>query len=456
MTRVSIRSRLLVSSGAVLLGFLGLSGIALNQAFERSARAAAEARLQSQVYMLLSAAEMDERNQLYLPAQFPEARLSTPESGLYAQVRTDGVAVWQSLSLSGLVLPEPPPTEPGLVSKRWVPSGKGRQLGVASMVVDWETADGESQRFTFQVAESEALLNAEIGAFRRSLWLWLGAAALALVAVQGLILHWSMAPLRRVARELELVEQGRWETLASDHPRELRRLTDNLNQFISQNENRIRRYRNSLGNLAHSLKTPLAVIRGELQSSRTPEQLRDKVLEQVQRMDETVDYQLQRANALGRSPLTTPVPIAPQAKRVVAALEKVHAQRELIFTLTGLEGLAFPGDAGDLTEILGNLADNACKWAVNSVRVTASSQPREGTLSLAVEDDGPGIPSHDAARAVRRGQRLESTGEGHGVGLAVVKELVEEVYGGELLVSAAELGGARVEVRIPLRHRREV
>ena len=448
MKGLSIRARLLVSSSVVLAGFLGLTGLALNQAFERSARAAAFQRLQSQVYMLLGAAEFDPDSGLFMPDRLPEPRLASTESGLYAQVLAEQGVVWRSQSTSGLRIPARSGGAPGDAMTGRLQSDRGDKLIFVSFPVDWETGEDKVTRYTFQIAEDERGLLAELGTFRRSLWIWLGAAGLALVLVQGVTLGWSISPLRRVARELREVEQGGRDRLSADYPRELRSLTGNLNQFIDQSRDRVERYRNALGNLAHSLKTPLAVVRGSFGEVDAGDQRRQLVLEQVKRMDQTIDYQLQRASALGRDPLAAPVAVKPVVDRLVAALLKVHATGKLELRVSVASKVRFAGDEGDLTEILGNLIDNACKWAAGIVVVTIEQQ-EGGGLHLTVEDDGPGIPQDRVASVLGRGQRLDPGIEGHGIGLAVVRDLVEEIYRGHLTINRSALGGSKVEAEIP-------
>jgi len=447
----SIAGRLLWASAAVVAGTLALTALALEAAFERSARASAEARLQSQVYMLLGAAELDAEGRVTF-AELPEPRLSAPGSGLYARVSGPQGELWHSASALAVELPPAPAGPPGQFLSTRAEGIAGDDLIVVTLAVDWETEAERNFSYRFQVAEAEAGLRAELSAFRRHLWSWLAAGGSALMLALWLVLQWSIRPLRRVARELRELEDGRRERLSDDHPLELRRVVERLNAFAAHSQERLRRYREATGNLAHSLKTPLALLRGAVEEEVPASRLRAMVADTVERLDRTVEYQLRRAAALGHDPLSRVLAVGPPLERLVAALRKVHASRNLALELRVAEGSEFPGDEGDLTEIAGNLLDNACKWAASRVAIDATplaSGSAPVGLALSVEDDGPGVPAEELARILERGVRLDPARAGAGIGLAVVRELVQEIYGGELSIDRGKLGGARVRVRLP-------
>lgn len=448
----SLRSRLLIAGSVVLAAFLGLTGLTLDRAFQDSARSAVQERLQAQIYLLLGAVDVDAFNRLTLPQALPEARFSTPDSGLYADVMdAPGNLVWRSPSLLGRALPFfPAVRNPGDTQFAPLESADGDLLFLLAFTVSWEVAPGQYQLYTFRVAEDQANFREQLWSFRRSLWGWLLAATGVLLTVQGLILHWSLRPLRRVAAEVTEIESGQRLELSSDYPEELRPLTTNLNALIRQGRVLLERYRNALGDLAHSLKTPLAVLRGALDNNVSPDELRQVLTEQVERMNRTVDYQLQRAAASGPLALSVPLPLTPLAGRILDSLAKVYAERALELRCEIGSNTVFYGDEGDLMEILGNLADNACKWAQRQVVVRAWPAEYEGRAELVmeIEDDGPGISAEQVPLLLNRGQRADPTVAGHGIGLAVVRDLVEEVYYGRLEIGYGALGGARVRARL--------
>ena len=190
-------------------------------------------------------------------------------------------------------------------------------------------------------------------------------------------------------------------------------------------------------------------MRGAAESEPAGEELKGTILEQVGRMDQTVDYQLRRAAAHGRTPLRKPLAVEPCLQRIARSLAKVHADRALTLAVDAEERAVFFGDEGDLAEIVANLGDNACKWARSEVCLRAresSGAKGDGKLLLEVEDDGPGFPRTEIERALRRGARLDHNTEGHGIGLAIVHDLVVSVYGGELRFDIGSLGGTQVRV----------
>jgi len=278
---------------------------------------------------------------------------------------------------------------------------------------------------------------------------------LLLLGTLAILLRRLLSPLRRVEQEIEAIEAGDMTEVGTGYPRELLGITTNLNTLLKSERERLARYRNTLGNLAHSFKTPLAVMRNLLSSA----QVRDLPIarqldEQVGRMDDIVKYQLKRAAVSGGTGLgTAPVPVREALEALRGALLKVYIDRQLECELHVAEGCLYFGDREDLTEIAGNLMDNACKWAQHRIRlhverVPAPPQARRDGLSLIVEDDGPGIPADEYGHVLERGARLDERVSGQGIGLSVVRELVQ-LNGGTVTIGTSELGGARIEVRLP-------
>ena len=449
---LSLSARLTLAASLVLVAFLGLTGLALERAFRDAGLAAAQDRLQGQVYTLLAAAELEDGARLMMPRALPDGRLSSPDSGLYARViDSEGNALWHSPSLLGFRILFPTTRADGVAEFVPVTASDGRSLYALSFSVQWELGADDSRRLTFEVAESRDILASQVAHFRRSLWGWLGAAALALLLAQGLVLRFGLAPLRRVAIELADIEASSTLRLSANYPRELRTLTERINAFIESGHARLERSRNALAELAHSLKTPLAVLRSLSDGRTDREEMRRTLTEQSARMHRTIDYQLQRAAASGPTPLAPAVDIAPVASRLKDALLKVYADKKLRVDVEVDHGAGFHGDEGDLVEILGNVLDNACKWAGERVcvRVRYAHQDGGAGLTLRIDDDGPGIPADKVDAVFARGVRADATTPGYGIGLAVVRDIVVEAYGGEVTVGASDLGGAAVTIRIP-------
>lgn len=438
----SIHLRLLLVATLVLGGFIVIAGWALETAFRESSKTALQEKLQSNVYALLAAADVDAQGKMRLPQTLPEPRFSQPDSGLYAFV-TDmkGEPFWRSPSTLGLQIPTTPPLSPGNTALR-----REHGLFLFSHGVEWEDDTGGSQEFTFNIAEQARFLDQAVGSFRQTLWSWLTGLALVLLIVQAMVLRWGLRPLREVEDDLESIRKGKSTHLQAEYPSELQGLTSSLNALIKQAAAAQARYRDSLDDLAHSLKTPLAYLDSVVQDQDSScKQLRSVAGEQLQRMDHIVQHQLQRAAVSARTTLMEPVAVVPLVERLLTTLEKIYAEKRLTVSHSlSLEAI-FVGDKADLMEILGNLLENAFKYARNQVRVSADV---DGGLVFVIEDDGPGIPDAEWKSVLQRGKRVDETQTGQGIGLAVANEIVA-LYAGSLVAGKSKLGGLKLEISFP-------
>ena len=431
----SLAGRLLLASLVMLPLFLGGTGFYLERGYRISLDAAAQERLQLQVLTLLAEAEYDVA--LYLPEQLLEARFNQPGSGLYGAVRrADGTSLWTSPSAVARDLPagQAGPLAPGEQA-----FNVGDTLYEYAWSVLWLTDADEELELSFLVWETTEPAAAQIAAFRRTLLLWLGGAAVALLLGQLAVLRWGLRPLRQLADDLGRIERGEIEQLGGPYPREVQAVTDNLGSLLDVESERRERSRNTLSDLAHSLKTPLAVIRSS--DSEAPGYAR-LVSEQADRMEQIVGYQLQRASGSAHN-LLRMVPVAPVAGQLRDTLVKVYAEKQVTIDVDIHEDCRFRGDERDLLELLGNLMDNACKYGVASVRVTGTGTGEH--LVLIVEDDGHGIDAALAEAVLERGARADTLREGQGIGLAVAADITRS-YGGSLGIAKSDLGGARVQV----------
>lgn len=445
---------MLIAAGLVLAAFLGAAGFALDQAFRDSALTAVRERLTGRVYLVLGIIDLNQPTQLNAAPVSQESSLSTPESGYYAQLLDESRRrVWNSRSMLGITFDAPFDSTVGHFSFARTVSSNKEKLMVLSYTVLWEGAGAESKPYTVQVAENERAYFAQIARFRKSLWLGFFSVGVVLLLVQTIIIRWGLKPLRDVAAEVNRIERGEKTEISGVYPLELQPLTDNLNALIRTNESGVKRYRNALGDLAHSLKTPLAVVRTTLESDISPHRSREILHDSLNQVDATIDYQLQRAAAAGRSVIGSSFEVGPVITKIENSLRKVHADRGVAVSVSVDPLAKFRGDCGDLMEIVGNVADNAFKWARGRVTISVSSLPadeksRQRVLVIEVCDDGCGMPEAEIGQALLRGSRLDQSTAGHGIGLAVVKELVEDVYNGTLDISSSERG-TRVKMSIP-------
>jgi two-component system sensor histidine kinase PhoQ len=284
------------------------------------------------------------------------------------------------------------------------------------------------------------------------LFSWFAAVAFTMLLAFSLLLRGLLKPLRRIEAEISEIEEGDRMSLSTSFPTELTGVARNMNLLIDSERARSDRYRYTLDNLAHSLKTPLAAMRALLNDARQAGH-RERFNEQIDRMDEIVRYQLRKPAASSADKLVLkPVDVEREVTRLVDGLRKVYRDKDPDFDVRVGKGIQFRGDTGDFLELAGNLLDNACKWCRRRVRVSVvPSVGGAGVASglvLTVSDDGPGIPEDAVAALLQRGMRLDEATPGHGIGLAVVKDIAAS-YGGQLTIGRSELGGAEFMVTIP-------
>jgi two-component system sensor histidine kinase PhoQ len=372
--------------------------------------------------------------------------MATPHSGLYAQIRS-GEHQWRSASTAGVTADFGPVLPQGARTLEHTAFGHER-VAIESRAIRFEDDAKNAETLTFSVAVSLSPYEEQLWQFRRVLLGWFVGLMLALLLVLAALLNWVLSPVRRMEREIHEVEEGRSETLGGGYPRELSGVATNLNALLVGERKRVGRYRDTLGNLAHSLKTPLAVMRSSLPAAPA-----DVLLgREIDRMNGIIEHQLKRAAASGGALLgQAPVEIATLTAELRAALLRVYAHKDLSIELSVPAAAQFIGDRSDLTELLGNLLDNACKWCRSRVRLSVeveqSAAPRQ-RLALVIEDDGPGISAADRERVLERGVRADEKVPGHGLGLAMVRDTVD-LYGGTLAIDSSPLGGARLSLRLP-------
>ena len=451
----SLATRQLLAAGLGLVAFLALVGVALDRAFIDTAENNLRVRLESYALGYAAGTEFGVDGRLLPPARAPDPRLERPGSGLYAEIVVDG-GRWLSLSSQGPVLPDDDAVMPesgdrfdGPLPIRNIDGSPGNVYRYSRRLLWSGGAGARSIPYTIHVMEDTRPLAAQINVFRRALWGYVGSAALILLAIQLLSLRWSLSPLRHVIAELDRVKLGKASRMSEHHPRELAPLTESINAFIESERTHLDRQRNTLADLAHSLKTPLAVLRARLDSGADDHELRTELDAQLQRMNSLVSYQLSRAASGGHKLFTAPVPVLEQAEPIVVGLEKIYATKGVLCEFEIDERAQFHGEVGDLQELLGNLLENAFKWAKSRVLLTVAEVPAEGRRSrllIAVDDDGPGIAQSQVAGLLQRGVRGDERVQGHGIGLSIVQDILQE-YGGELQVKRSEeLGGARFEL----------
>ncbi|MGH8254420.1 MAG: ATP-binding protein [Steroidobacteraceae bacterium] len=452
MKRTPSVSRQLVFAVAVpLVLSFALTVFVLNHLFRDSAMQALRDRLDQEVIALVTAAELTDTGRMDLRLLDPESRLSRPHSGQYAAVRSArGRVLWNSPSSEGVAVDYGAPVAIGRVAFFQARLADGTELGILNRGLEWDYAPGNKANLVFSAAEDLAGLNTQLRHFRQQLFAWFGVLTLLLLAVLGGLLRRVLRPVRRLEQEIAEVDSGRRAELGEGFPRELSGVARSLNALLRSERVRIARYRDTLGNLAHGLKTPLAVMRAALSGDVPQHATLDHEIDRIARI---VDHQLQRAATSGGVTLgQQTVPVAPLVADLRVALLKVHSGKDLVIDAYVAPDAGFAGDGGDITELLGNLIDNACKWCRGKVRIHVrldDARPAAQRLVILVEDDGSGIAREDRQRVLGRGVRADERASGHGLGLAMVAETVA-LYGGELIVDeSALLRGACISVALP-------
>lgn len=445
----SLLARLLVGASLALLIAVVVVGGALDRVFTRAAETAMRERLEAVVYLILSTVEVDAQGRPVMPESLAEPRLSRPGSSLHGGAMT-AAGEWQSPSLVGV---EPAPrarlmSRGGEVFRGLEADGNWNVYGIG---LGWEMPDGELVDLTIWAAEDPNRLRMELTLFRAGLWRWLALAAGLIIMGQLLLLLVTLRPLRQVAKEVADIEAGRRSAIEGRYPRELRPLTDNLNALLGVERDNAQRYSRALADLAHALKTPVAVLRAHLDSEG---QLSTVELEEhLDDMELMIRRQLERAQRSTFRALPAAVPVRPVLERLAASLMRLHARDGLSAEVKGDRQLQVYMNERDLWEVCGNLMENAAKYGGGRLqaRVERGDRgPRRDGVIIEIHDNGPGVEPALADQLLARGGRGDERVDGQGLGLAIVYELVE-LAGGQLEIAPSPLGGACFRVILPPR-----
>jgi two-component system sensor histidine kinase PhoQ len=447
----SLARRLQLVVAGVLIFTLGAVGTVFDRSFTASAEKAAIDRLDLHLYALLGSVEISDSG-VALPVFITAQQFNNVNSGLYAvMLNYDSEIEWASSSIQY--------ADTFLSNSNMQLPGRGQKvisigddsvepLFMLSYGIAWETA-GQLKDYVVVVGESMGSYNDLVLSYRQTLWGWLCGAGLLLLLVQFFVLHYTLNPLRLIVSDLADIQDGRRESLGEDFPQELSSLITSVNDLVDYEAKQKEYYRNNLANLAHSLKTPLAVLRAGISESNL-DQLRGEFSIQIDNLNQLINYQLQRSIIPSGKLMSKPVQLLTVVSKLRRTLEKVYAGKQLQITVNIDNAENFYGDEHDIYEVLGNLMENACKYTDTKVVVATESTPghkKKKQCCIIVEDDGSGIPPDEVESALSRGVRLDSQNHGQGIGLAMVADLVEG-YKGEIKIEKSELGGCRFVVVI--------
>jgi signal transduction histidine kinase len=404
-----------------------------------------DARLSVLLEGLVAGSDIGPDGKLVLRPQLGEPRFTQPLSGWYWQIGAPDHPLDRSSSLWDQTLPVPPTAGGHSLSRPWSGDVTGPDGQSLRMLARPITLPDAATPLLFAVAGDRAEMAAQKRRFDRLLTLALGGLFLGLLGALLLQVRIALAPLRRIEAALAAIRAGRARRLEGRLPAELQPLALELNALLDHGEALIERARTHVGNLAHGLKTPLAVLHNE--AERSDGALAALVGRQVAQMRRLVEHHLARARAMATGQvLGARTEVLPVLRDLTRTLERIYAAKGLAVELACAPGLAFRGARQDLEEMLGNLLDNACKWAARRARVEAVHEASR--LIVTIDDDGPGLPAERRAEVLERGRRLDEQVPGSGLGLAIVADIAL-LYGGRLALEAAPAGGLRARLDLP-------
>jgi signal transduction histidine kinase len=451
----SLAFRLIASSAAVAIVLLVAAGFLLNGLFQQALERNFDARLRSTLDGILANVEVNPQGAIQLQGPISDNRFNLPLSGWYWQVTPPGNSVSDMASGSLLEQRIAAPAEAlakrdkdGLASFSATDS-EGQHLRVIEQRLK---LFGSVTEYSFLVAGNFDELKAEVSSFRQALLTVLGLLGVGLLAAILAQVRFGLQPLVEMQHRLNEIRSGKLELLHDDFPQEIQPVADELNLLVQSNFEIIDRARMQVGNLAHALKTPISVLTNEARDSKTP--LAEKVREQINVMRDQVNLYLDRARRAARAQtIGSATEVEPVLQSLARTLQRINQDKGLIVKVEAPSTLRFRGERQDLEEMVGNLMDNACKWAKSQILVKATQLPVSGDdsrswLNIAVDDDGPGIPPEKRNEALQRGKRLDETKPGSGLGMSIIVETAG-MYSGKIELSKAELGGLRVNLQLP-------
>jgi signal transduction histidine kinase len=452
----SLALRLFLSATAVTVVILLITGVVLSSLYRDGVERSFDRRLD--VYLKTLVADVSAPEEVEkLPQSLGEPLFDLPLSGWYWQttrLNAPKPEVKSSRSLWDGGLPHLEdlnvPTGPDGTRKRYVTGPEDQRLRLVERNVDL----GEEGRYLVAVAGDAQEVEDEAQSFDRALAVTFGVLAVVLLLTTMFQVRFGLAPLKRISQSLVAIRAGTSERLEGTFPEEIAPLARETNALIDANREIVERARTHVGNLAHALKTPLSVIVNEA-VARGDDPLATKVREQAAVMRDQVQHHLERARIAARATVVgTVTEVAPVVTALARTMEKIHRDRGIAIDVEA-QSTRFRGERQDLEEMIGNLVDNACKWAQSRVAIEvlaarADTPQTAHSLRIVVDDDGPGLTPSERERVqvARRGNRLDETKPGSGLGLSIVTDLAA-LYSGALTLGTAPIGGLRAELVLP-------
>jgi two-component system sensor histidine kinase PhoQ len=453
----SLVGRFVFASLILLPLFISISATLLIKAFENSQIKAEQEKLQTHLYLLLSQTEVEKR-QIVLPAVLAEPRFNQQNSGLYGFIfNPKGSELWRSPSailLATSVFNKDDVFTTGERHFSQLQTNNKQIFNRLSTDIEWLDDTNHTSSLRFIILSDNMAVAAEIASYQKHLWQWLGLMSLLLIIVQMIIMRWGLEPLKHLSKQLDELQNNKIQRLDSDYPKEIQPVTESFNAILRFEQQQRERYRNTMSDLAHSLKTPLAVIQSQIDDKQAAP---STIHEQLERINQIISHQLKRAvirvnqNTIGLP--TDKISVATMANRLVKILSKVYQDKHIHFRTLIDDDIFFFGDEADLLEVMGNILDNACKYGNDAVTITANYQQQY--LLICISDNGNGIPEILQKHLLLRGARGDTAQNGQGIGLSVAVDIISS-YGGGLEVKnnkgEPHLRGACFCMSLPQNH----
>ena len=416
----------------VLLVALPILFYSIGKAYYASLVDATEKTLEAQLYSLISEVDFTE-NGIIMPSTILAPELNRLNSDTYAMIYRDDEPIWHSESAVNLdFIPQQIQTKAGAADFRRVEFKKSAYWQLSLTVILNNIDQSEQARFIL-VKRNDALVRLMDG-FKQTLVDWMFIMGVAIAGLMAIGFIWSARPLQRLDKEIKAIESGDIQEIKGLYPIELQTIKADLNLLLESQQRQKERYRASLSDLAHALKTPLAVLKSSPLANDADAQ------EQLDRINVMIEHQLKRAATGASDTWKKQTPIKPVLDSILSAMAKVYRDKDIIFNCTVSDKDYFLGDQTDLLELLGNLIDNACKACRSQVEIQIVQSK---TLCIGISDDGPGVPEDKRESLLTRGTRLDTYESGHGVGMAIVSDLVKSYNGVLTITKSDNLGGAQ-------------
>lgn len=451
----SLWFRLIASSAGIAIVLLASAAVLLNAIFVQALELNFDQRLKAALDGVLATVELGPDGNPKLTDQLADTRFNLPLSGWYWQISTPGQST-KLVSSPSLLEQQLTPDAPALATrdKDGIAAFSMRdQQGTNLRAIEQDVKlFGTQNEYSFLITGNFDELKSGITSFQHTLLAMLGALGLALLAALAFQVRFTLKPLRDMQHQLNDIRSGRAELLADNFPREIQPVADELNLLVQSNFEIVDRARMQVGNLAHALKTPISVISNEARDPKNA--LAEKVREQINVMRDQVNLYLDRARRAARAQsIGASTDVEPVLQSLARTLQRINVDRNLVIEVDAPAGLRFRGERQDLEEMVGNLMDNACKWAKSHILVRARELPAQSSdgrnwLLVTVDDDGPGIPPEKRDTALERGKRLDESKPGSGLGMSIISETAG-MYSGALSLDQADLGGLRANLKLP-------